>query len=205
MTKASIANQNVSRETYEALLTFSAMTKKWTKKINLIAPSTVDDIWNRHFVDSAQLMTYAPKAIQSWADLGSGGGFPGIIIAILAKEHSPTTHISLIESDQRKATFLRVAARELDLNISIYPQRIDAVTPQGADVVSARALMSLCNLLPHLHNHLKPDGIAILHKGRRFADELKEAKSDWDFELAQYPSITDPEARILILKGITRA
>ena len=205
MTSSLFADYNVSRETMELLHAFVELTKKWTARINLIAPSTVNDIWSRHVIDSAQLMRHVSGPFNSWVDLGSGGGFPGIVVAILAKESHPAAQVTLVESDQRKAIFLRAVARELGLNILVEAQRIDKLAPQAADVVSARALMPMKALLPHLHRHLDPSGIAILHKGRRFAAEIDEVKPDWDFELTQYPSITDPEARILILKGITRA
>ncbi|MEJ6396596.1 16S rRNA (guanine(527)-N(7))-methyltransferase RsmG [Yoonia sp. 208BN28-4] len=196
---------NVSRETLDTLTHFADLTVKWTNKINLIAPSTISDVWNRHIVDSAQMYQLAPNSYATWADLGSGGGFPGVVSAILAKQHHPAAKFVLIESDQRKATFLRTAARELALNMSVYPQRIEETDCQSADVVSARALMSLSELLPHLQTHLSNDGIALLHKGRRYAEEIRDARKDWDFELAQYPSITDADARILTLKRIARA
>lgn len=195
---------SVSRETIERLESFSALTAKWTKKINLIAKSTVPDIWNRHIVDSAQIYQHAGTA-QHWVDIGSGGGFPAIVAAIIAKEHHPETRFTLIESDARKCTFLRTAGRELDLNLYVITQRIEETEPQGADIVSARALGSFANLLPLLERHLSPTGTALLMKGETYAQEIAEVSSDWDFDLTEYPSITNPDSRILSLKRITRA
>jgi 16S rRNA (guanine527-N7)-methyltransferase len=195
---------DVSRETMERLEAFAELTAKWTVKINLIAKSTIPDIWNRHIIDSAQVYQFAENP-KNWVDIGSGGGFPGIVLSILAKEQSPETKFTLIESDARKCTFLRTAIRELDLNAYVITQRIEKAEMQNADVVSARALGSISDLLPLVDRHLKPSGQALLMKGRSFASELDAVGGDWDFDLVEYPSITDVDSRILSLKRITRA
>jgi 16S rRNA (guanine527-N7)-methyltransferase len=195
---------NVSRETEEALRVFADLAVKWTSRINLIAKSTVSDIWERHVLDSAQLYQYAP-VYTHWVDIGSGGGFPGIVMAILAKQENPKAKFTLIESDARKCVFLRTAIRELSLNAYVQTQRIEKAGPESADVVSARALGSLSDLLPLVQRHLNATGTALLMKGRRYDDELRAVSDDWTFELAEYNSITDPESRILSLKRISRA
>jgi 16S rRNA (guanine527-N7)-methyltransferase len=194
----------VSRETIANLEAFSVLTEKWTTKINLIAKSTIPDIWTRHIIDSAQVFQYA-SAPKHWVDIGSGGGFPGIVMAVLAKELSPETRFSLIESDARKCTFLRTAIREFGLNAYVMTQRIENAPRQEADVVSARALGSITDLLPLIDQHLTSDGQALLMKGRTYADELNAVRGIWDFDLAEYPSITEADSRILSLKRITRA
>lgn len=195
---------DVSRETMERLEHFGDLTAKWTKKINLIAKSTIPDIWDRHIIDSAQVFQYA-DAPKHWVDIGSGGGFPGIVMAVLAKEHSPETKFTLIESDARKCTFLRTAVRELSLNVYVLTQRIEESLDQAADVVSARALGSLSDLLPMIHQHMMPNGTALLMKGQNYAEEIAATRPNWDFDLIEYPSITNPDSRILSLKRITRA
>ena len=195
---------SVSRETFQHLETFGELTAKWTAKINLIAKSTVPDIWNRHIIDSAQVFQYADNP-KHWVDIGSGGGFPGIVTAIIAKELSPDTKFTLIESDARKCTFLRTAIRELGLNAYVVPQRIEKAAPQGADIVSARALASIEDLLPMIEMHLHPEGQALLMKGRTYAEELNAVRGNWDFDLDEYTSITEPDSRILSLKRIARA
>jgi len=195
---------DVSRETMDRLQHFGALVEKWTQKINLIAKSTVPDIWNRHIVDSAQVYQYVDSP-KHWVDIGSGGGFPGIVMAILAKELNPETKFTLIESDMRKCTFLRTATRELGLNAYVLTQRIEDADAQSADVVSARALGSLADLLPLVDHHLNDNGIALLMKGQSFAAELTDVSGNWDFDLTAYPSITNADARILSLKRITRA
>ncbi|WP_342077482.1 16S rRNA (guanine(527)-N(7))-methyltransferase RsmG [Yoonia sp. SS1-5] len=200
-----IAEQLVSRETMTALQEFEALVRKWTKSINLVAPSTINDIWDRHIVDSAQIFKYAPDSFRTWTDIGSGGGFPGIVVAIMAREHHPTSRFTFIESDRRKATFLRTAIRTFDLRAAVLDQRIEQAVPQQADVVSARALTSLSMMFEMLQRHLSPQGIAVLHKGRRHDNEVAEARKLWRFELEEHASLTDPEARILAIQGIQSA
>ena len=125
-----IAGINVSRETMDRLESFAALAKKWNPSINLVARSTLADLWDRHIVDSAQVYRFAPQNAVHWVDIGSGGGFPGIVVAAMAKELSPNTKFTLIESDQRKSTFLRTAARELDLKLTVLADRIEHAPPQ---------------------------------------------------------------------------
>ncbi|MDX8349184.1 16S rRNA (guanine(527)-N(7))-methyltransferase RsmG [Cognatiyoonia sp. IB215446] len=199
-----VAGQSVSRETYDDLVTFRDLVTKWTPKINLIAPSTVPDMWERHIVDSAQLYAFTSKSFAHWVDLGSGGGFPGIVMAIFAKVDVADARFTLIESDQRKATFLRTAARQLSLNVTVISERIDQTAPQEADIVSARALAPLSALFPMTSRHLKEDGKALFHKGKGAATEIADARRDWSFALEQHDSITDPAARLLIIQRISR-
>ncbi len=198
----SVGGIDVSRETYQDLVAFAALTTKWTPKINLIAAGSVTSIWERHIVDSAQLFRFSPASFEKWVDIGSGGGFPGIVMAILAKDTHPDAQFILIESDQRKATFLRTAARELRLNAKVIAERIEQVTPQGADVVSARSLTTLSSLLPLAGRHMTADAQALLHKGRQAAQEIADARKSWSFDLEDHASITDPEARLLVIKRI---
>ena len=197
-----IADLDVSRETVDRLHAFADLTRKWTPRINLIAKGTVNEIWDRHIVDSAQLFSFAPDDFHHWVDLGSGGGFPGVVMAVIAAEKVPDARFTLIESDQRKATFLRTAIRELDLSATVLAERIESAPPQKGDVVSARALASLDALMPLIRRHLSDDGICLLHKGRQAAQEIADASQSWVFDLEERPSLTDPEARLLAIKRI---
>ena len=199
-----IAGINVSRETMDRLESFAALAKKWNPSINLVARSTLADLWDRHIVDSAQVYHFAPQDAVHWVDIGSGGGFPGIVVAAMAKELSPNTKFTLIESDQRKSTFLRTAARELDLKLTVLADRIEHAPPQSAEVLSARALSSLDALFPMILRHLGPNAVSILPKGKTFADEITQAKQHWDFDIVAHTSMTEPDARILVVKDITR-
>lgn len=200
-----IAGVAVSRETYEELQAFEELARKWTVKINLIAPSTIDDLWERHIVDSAQLWKLVPDNAQSWVDIGSGGGFPGIVLAIMAKEFRPQMAFTLIESDQRKCAFLRTAARELGLNVKVLSERVEKVAPLQADGMSARALAALDVLLGFADRHLNAQAVAIFPKGRAYEGEVEQARQSWQFSLEIFDSMTDPDARILRLERMTRA
>lgn len=195
---------NVSRETMERLQAFVALLKRWSARINLIAPSTVSDVWQRHIIDSAQLFEYAPTEARHWVDLGSGGGLPGLVCALMAQEQMPQCRFTLIESDKRKSAFLMTAIRELGLTASVLTQRIEDAPPQAADIVSARALAPLSPLLEMVERHLRPGGIALLPKGKSHAEELAAARLEWQFDAADIESQTDPLARLLILKDIAR-
>ncbi len=202
MTKSSL--NNVSRETSTILSGFEQLVSKWTKHINLIAPNSLHEIRERHTVDSAQLFQFAPKSTKHWVDLGSGGGFPGIVLAAIAKDQSPKTRFTLVESDQRKSTFLRAAIREFDLNATVISERIEEATPQHADVITARALSPLTQLLGQTMRHIAPTGRAIIPKGRNYNEEINDARKKWSFELTEVPSITATDARILIVEDIKR-
>ena len=199
-----IGTVDVSRETLNALEQFSALVLKWTAHINLISVNTIDDIWDRHMVDSAQIFRFAPKNFKTWLDIGSGGGFPGIVVAILGKELAPDAEFILVESDQRKATFLRTAIRELALNAKVAADRIENQPAMNADVISARALGSLPSLLPLISQHMAPSGLALLHKGRRVDQEIALARQEWRFYLEEASSLTDPDGRLLLIQRISR-
>lgn len=182
-----------------------ALVRKWTVRINLVAPSTTAELWTRHIADSAQLWPLAPPEARTWVDLGSGGGFPGLVIAALAAGTGRPA-VTLIESDGRKCAFLREAARAMEVDVTVLDQRAELAPPQGADVVSARALSPLPALLPLVARHLAPGGTALLPKGRGWAAELEAARAaGWRFALDSRPSATDPEARLLRLTDLESA
>ena len=199
-----VAGFDVSRETYDKLQSFEVALKKWSSSINLISRHTIDDIWHRHIEDSAQIFGLSSHTPSMWTDLGSGGGLPAIVVAILSSEQHPANQTTMIESDQRKAAFLRSQVRELMLNANVIADRIEAAPPQNAPIVSARALAPLDRLLPLIQRHLAPDGQALLMKGRRWQEEVDNARQGWTFECEAHTSITDPASAILSLKDIAR-
>jgi len=193
--------QDVSRETLDRLTSYADLLAKWTRKINLIAPSTVDQIMERHVWDSAQVY----EGQQSrWVDMGSGGGLPAVVVAILRQGDGIMDPIGLIESDQRKCTFLRACARELGLNLEISAQRVEKADPWNADIVSARALAPLSDLLGHAQRHLMPRGHCIFMKGANWRKEIDVAQQSWRFSYDAKPSMTEPEAAILDIRDIER-
>ncbi|WP_347311737.1 16S rRNA (guanine(527)-N(7))-methyltransferase RsmG [Defluviimonas sp. SAOS-178_SWC] len=201
---ATLPGRDVSRETAEKLRRFEALIRKWNPVINLVSRTTIEDLRTRHFLDSTQIFDLAPAGAKHWVDLGSGGGFPGLIVAILAADERPDLSVTLIESDQRKAAFLTTAARELGISPRVITERIETVAPIGADVLSARALAPLDTLLSFAERHLAPGGTAIFPKGANHQAELEQALEHWRFSYQKVPSKTDAAGVILIIGGISR-
>jgi len=183
--------------------TYAAMLRRWQKRINLVSSRSLDDLWARHFLDSAQLFRHLPAEAQVLADIGSGGGFPGLVLAIIGAElGGPAVH--LIESDARKAAFLREVSRETGAGASVVNGRAEAVSELCADVVTARACAPLTRLLPWVSGLLATDGVALLLKGATWRRELTAAEKEWTMKTAEIPSLTDASGVILKLEGLTR-
>jgi 16S rRNA (guanine527-N7)-methyltransferase len=190
----------VSRETRARLNTYAELLRKWQRTINLVGPRTLDDLWNRHFIDSAQLMPLIPSTARVLVDFGSGAGFPGLVLAILG-----VAQVHLIESDQRKATFLREVARATGTPVTVHTKRIEQVTPFPADVVSARALAPLNDLLGYAAPFISPDSLCLFPKGQMVEDELTAASKTWNMNIDRIQSVTDPSATILRVSQVSRA
>jgi 16S rRNA (guanine527-N7)-methyltransferase len=197
-----LGSEAVSRETEDQLRRFEGLVRKWNPAINLVSKASLDDLWSRHILDSAQLYTLA-KPQGHWLDLGSGGGFPGLVIAILAQGAGDDLRLTLVESDQRKATFLREVTRELSLPVTVRTDRIEHCPPQSADTLSARALAPLTTLLGYATRHLAPNGTAVFPKGASWQQEVEAARKDWHFDLHISPSATDPDGAVLTVKAIS--
>lgn len=192
----------VGAETLDRLHAFDAALVRWSATINLVAPATLADRWNRHILDSAQLFTLAPPGATRWADLGSGGGLPAMVIAILG--HDRGLKVTMVESDRRKAAFLKLQIAELGLQADVIAERAERIPGLEADVVSARALAPLDRLLAMVARHLSAPGTALLPKGRRWATELAQAREGWLFRCEEVASAIDPEARILRITSLGR-
>lgn len=191
----------VSRETVDHLGIYQDLLRQWNPRINLVAPSSLADLEVRHISDSMQLADLVDVTSGHWVDLGSGGGLPGLVVAI-AKAHTPLA-VTLIESDQRKATFLRTVIREVGLSrAKVLSQRIEEIAALNAAYVSARALAPLPQLMAYLDLHLAPSGKAFLMKGRQWQAEIEEAKSKWTFDYVAHPSRTQDGAAILEISGV---
>ena len=196
---------DVSRETFERLDIYAKLLAKWNPAINLVSKSSLPDAWSRHIVDSLQVYRIGAPGFSNWADLGSGGGFPGMVAAICAMELSEPYKITLVESDVRKATFLRTVLRETGAIATVIADRIEGLTPLNVDVLSARALASLPSLLDYTALHLSPEGFALFSKGTSWRNELELARRTWQFDCEVIKSITSPDAVILKIKGLKRA
>ena len=203
MSDVGFEDLDVSRETFERLTSYVELVKRWNPKINLVSRKSLEDIWIRHIQDSVQVYRCA-GSFQNWVDLGSGGGFPGMVCAIMAIEQTPDATFTFVESDQRKSAFLRNVARECGANCKVISKRIEAVEPLNADVLSARALADLRMLLSFCDRHLSKTGTALLPKGERWKKELDEAREEWNFDVDPITSLTEPQAVILKIKGVSR-
>jgi 16S rRNA (guanine527-N7)-methyltransferase len=186
---------DVSRETADRLETLVSTLERWQKAINLVSRTTLGDVWRRHVLDSAQLKPWISEDAKTLADLGSGAGFPGLVVAALR----PDLEVTLIESDARKAAFLGEAARRMMLEKppKIVVGRIEAVAPTRADVITARALAPLGQLLAWADRHRTDTAICLFHKGKGWQAEVSEAMKDWDIPHQAFNSVTDLDAVIL--------
>ena len=196
---------NVSRETFLRLKEYEKLLFKWNAKINLVSRSTLDNFWNRHVLDSAQFLSSVSEKAGKWVDLGSGGGLPGLIVAILSDEIEPVNKLFLVEADARKAVFLKTVCRELGLKVEVYNNRIDALPPISANIVSARALAPLKTLCLYAKNHLEKDGVAVFAKGENWKSELVEAQKKWIFSYEAVKSTLHEGSVVLVLRGIKSA
>ncbi len=195
----------VSRETQSRLRALEELVSRWTPRINLVSSRSVHAIRHRHICDSAQLFQHAPHDAAHWVDLGAGGGFPGLVIAVLALEYRPSLHVTLVESDARKSAFLAHASREMALSCTVLTQRIEASSPRSADVVSARALAPLSRLLDMAQPWLGPKGVCLFLKGSKVDDELTEARKCWHMDLRRLPSASDARGCVLRVEDIRHA
>ncbi len=193
---------NVSRDTQERLDIYLELLRKWSPKINLVSPASLKDAARRHFDDSLQIASLTPEGAKSWIDMGSGGGFPGAVVAIALAGSG--LEITLIESDQRKAAFLRTVSRETKTPFKVIAQRIEDVPAMNCDVVSARALAPLADLLEYAEPHLVPHGKALFMKGGSWRNEVRDAQKTWRFTCDAHTSMTNPDAAVLEIGGLSR-
>jgi 16S rRNA (guanine527-N7)-methyltransferase len=196
------ANAMARMDRYERIL------REWNEHTNLVAPSTLDDIWGRHFWDSAQILPLIPPQASTIVDIGAGAGFPALVLAALVQSEGAATssnwQFALVEATQKKARFLTDAAAEMAVKVLVHPLRAEDLAPQNADVVTARAVAPLDRLLVWVERHLKPGGTALLLKGARANEELTAARRTWDFELNTVPSRSDSAGMVLCVTGLRR-
>jgi 16S rRNA (guanine527-N7)-methyltransferase len=190
------AAANVSRETLARLKTYAAMLEDWNARHNLVAQSTMNDIWRRHFWDSAQLVPLIPETAVSLADLGSGAGFPGLVLAELLKDRK-RLRVVLYEATGKKCQFLETVASRLTLDVQVRQARIEGEKPQAFDVIVARALAPLPSLLEYAQRFWANRTIGLFLKGQNVDAELTDAHKSWKFDLERLPSASDPSGVIL--------
>lgn len=197
---------DVSRETLDRLDLYARLLGQWQKAVNLVSAKTLPQVWERHFADSAQLYRMAPEA-KRWSDLGSGAGFPGLVVAILMAERGQG-RVTLVESDVRKCAFMREVARQTGITVDIVDERIESFSTSGrisetaVDVISARALAPLDRLLELSSALFSRNTLGLFLKGRELRSELDEAQRRWAFDSTVVPSLTDASGQILQVRAL---
>ncbi|MDD4615589.1 MAG: 16S rRNA (guanine(527)-N(7))-methyltransferase RsmG [Alphaproteobacteria bacterium] len=195
---------SVSYETIHRLTLYKKSLIQWNEKINLVAKSTLETIYSRHFLDSAQLMPFIPDTASILADIGAGAGFPGLVLAILAKEKALPLEIHEIESTGKKADFLQSVVDELGLNVVVRRERAEDIRDLKADVVTARAVKALPELLRYAKTLMKNDSVGLFLKGKSLSEELTEAKKYWTFDPEIHQSQSDASGQIVVIKNLRR-
>jgi 16S rRNA (guanine527-N7)-methyltransferase len=192
-------NLDVSRETREKFNRYSELLLKWQKTINLVSETTLEDLAMRHFLDSAQLIKFIPDKQIKLADMGSGAGFPGLVLAMMG-----VSDVHLIESDVRKVTFLREVSRETNTKVTVHDDRVEDISIADVDYITARALAPLRDLLV-MTSKLSPSGkfTCLFLKGEKTDEELEKAQKRWNFTVETFPSVTDNSGKILKISNLT--
>jgi 16S rRNA (guanine527-N7)-methyltransferase len=195
---------NVSRETTIRIAAYRTLLVKWNKAINIVSPKSLSQCWERHFIDSAQVSKFIPENIKTYVDLGCGGGFPGLVVAMMR----PELDVHLVESDERKCQFMRNVSRETSLNnVTIHTQRIEnAINDISPEFITARALANLRALFDYIYPWVEenPKIQMAFMKGQKAEEEITEAKEHYTFDVQTHQSITDEHARILTIQNLVR-
>lgn len=194
---------NVSRETYSKLELYCQSLSEWQQKFNLVSNTSLSDAWNRHIADSAQLFNLIPANAKTMLDMGSGAGFPGMVIAIMANERTPYLKVTLAESITKKTLYLNHVKEITNTNVKILNIRVEEIKGRF-DVITARAMTALIDLLKYAHPLLATKGICIFPKGRNASEEIKLAKTKWNFDYKSVSSQTSDDGEILIISNLTK-
>ena len=190
---------SVSRETYERLKSYQELLLKWQTKINLIGPDTVTDVWQRHFIDSIQLWPLLKNPKAKSVDLGSGAGFPGMVLAILG-----ASDMHLIESDGKKVVFLKEVARLTQTPITIHQNRIEELSIANVETIFSRACSPLSTLFSYAENYVSRETICLFHKGKNCSKELLDSQLEWLFDCSIHPSITESQSGIVEVTNLRK-
>lgn len=192
------AHTGVSRETLARLKAYAGMLADWNERHNLVARSTLPNLWQRHFWDSAQLTTHIPETAKTLGDLGSGAGFPGLVLAAMR----PDLAVTLYEATTKKCLFLRTAAEQMALQVTVENARMEDLPPRSFDVVTARACAPLPRLLEYAHRFMTPNSVCLFLKGQNVGSELTEAAKYWSMKVSRAPSQTDPSGAIVAVRDL---
>ncbi len=195
---------NVSRETFEKLKLYHQSLVEWQSRLNLVANSTLENAWERHFEDSAQIFELIPQGAKTLVDIGSGAGFPAMVLAIMANEKLPALKLTLVESINKKTLYLNHVKEITSADVNILNRRIENLKEKKFDVITARAVIALDGLLAYAYPLFRKNTICLFPKGKNFQQELYEAKKNWYFSYDVIPSKTSDESVILVIKTLAK-
>ena len=197
-----VKSLNVSRETLNGFYEYETLLYKWNKKINLVSKNTLVDIWERHFLDSGQIIKHVKVSGKRWVDVGSGAGFPGLVVALLLRDRKIDCDLVLVEKNPKKGFFLNEVIRKLNLSVEVVNDNIDNLEPLNADILTARAFSELNNLIEIAFRHRKKEGICLFLKGENYRIELDKTLNYWFFDYDIVDSLSSSSGKIIRVKKI---
>ena len=197
-----VKSLNVSRETLNGFYEYETLLSKWNKKINLVSKNTLVDIWERHFLDSGQIIKHVEASGKRWVDVGSGAGFPGLVVALLLRDRKIDCDLVLVEKNPKKGFFLSEVIRKLKLSVEVVNDNIDTLEPLNADILTARAFSELNNLIEIAFRHRKKEGICLFLKGENYRIELDKTLNYWFFDYDIVDSLSSSSGKIIRVKKI---
>ena len=194
----------VSRETLNGFYEYKTLLSKWNEKINLVSKNTLVDIWERHFLDSGQIIINVDASGKRWVDVGSGAGFPGLVVALLLRDRKIDCDLVLVEKNPKKSFFLNEVIRKLNLSVEVVNDNIDTLEPLNADILTARAFSELNNLIEIAFRHRKKEGLCLFLKGENYRIELDKTLNYWFFDYDIVDSLSNPSGKIIRVKNILK-
>jgi 16S rRNA (guanine527-N7)-methyltransferase len=197
-----VKSLNVSRETLNGFYEYETLLSKWNEKINLVSKNTLVDIWERHFLDSGQIIKHVEASGKRWVDVGSGAGFPGLVVALLLRDRKIDCDLVLVEKNPKKGFFLNEVIRKLNLSVEVVNDNIDNLEPLNADILTARAFSELNNLIEIAFRHRKKEGICLFLKGENYRIELDKTLNYWFFDYDIIDSLSSSSGKIIRVKKI---
>ena len=197
-----VKSLNVSRETLNGFYEYETLLSKWNEKINLVSKNTLVDIWERHFLDSGQIIKHVEVSGKRWVDVGSGAGFPGLVVALLLRDRKIDCDLVLVEKNSKKGLFLNEVIRKLNLSVEVVNDNIDNLEPLNADILTARAFSELNNLIEIAFRHRKKEGICLFLKGENYRIELDKTLNYWFFDYDIIDSLSSSSGKIIRVKKI---
>ena len=197
-----IKGLNVSRETFKSFCEYEALLSKWNKKINLVSQNTLAQLWNRHFLDSGQIINHVDALGKKWVDVGAGAGFPGLVVALLLRDRKIDCDMVLVEKNTNKVFFLNEVIRKLNLNVKVVNKNVDTIEPLNADIFTARAFSELKKLIELAYRHRKERGVCLFLKGENYRFELDKTLNYWFFDYDIFDSVSNSSGKIIRVKKI---